>query len=129
MKMYPSCIVRQVLWCMGEHPLAVCGLWHHSMYAYSLNFCIAGIVDTPVGSLFTYQPGETWATFYDPFFQPTYEPKFATPELEAEAKELCGDDIFCLFDVAATGSMEIGLSTLRGGEEIEEITEVQIPGL
>ena len=80
-------------------------------------------------SLFTYQPGETWATFYDPFFQPTFQPKFANPKLEAEAKELCGDDIFCLFDVAATGNMDIGLSTLRGGQEIDEITEVQVPGL
>ena len=79
-------------------------------------------------SLFTYQPGETWATFYDPFFQPTYEPTFATPELEADANALCGDDIFCLFDVAATGDMDIGVSTLEGGREIQEITEIQIPG-
>ena len=80
-------------------------------------------------SLFTYQPGEIWATFYDPFFELTFQPTFADPEFEAEVNELCGDDIFCLFDVAATGDMDIGLSTLEGGQEIQEITELQIPGL
>ena len=88
-----------------------------------------GIVDTPVDSLFTYQPGESWATFYDPFYVPTYQPMFANPELESQANDLCGDDIFCLFDVAATGSMDIGLSTLEGGREIKEIAQLQIPGL
>ena len=77
-------------------------------------------------SLFTYQPGETWATFYDPFFEPTYHPKFSNPKLEAEAKELCGDDIFCLFDVAATGNIDIGLSTLTVGEEIQELSLIHI---
>ena len=80
-------------------------------------------------SLFNYQPGETWENFYDPFFEPTYQPTFANPELEAMAYELCGNDTFCLFDVAATGDMDIGLSTLEGGREIQEITELQIPGI
>ena len=89
---------------------------------------ILGIVDTPSDSLFTYQPGDNWATFYDPFYEPSYQPAFATPELEAEANDLCGDDVFCLFDVAASGDMDIGISTLKGGREIREIASLQIPG-
>lgn len=99
------------------------------MLSVPIIYIISGIIDTPLDSLFTYQPGETWENFYDPFFEPTYQPMFANPELEAMAYELCGNDTFCLFDVAATGDMDIGLSTLEGGREIQEITELQIPGI
>ena len=79
-------------------------------------------------SLFTYQPGENWATFYDPFFKPIYQLTFADLGLEDKAIKLCGEDTFCLFDVAATGDMDIGLSTLEGGREIQKIFDLQIPG-
>ena len=87
-----------------------------------------GIVDTPVASHFTYQPGETWKTFYDPFFEPIYQPVFADPGLEARAVELCGEDPFCQFDVAATSDIDIGQSTLEGGQLIQEITDLQVSG-
>ena len=34
------------------------------------------------------------------------------PELRAEAGQVCGDDISCLFDIAATKDVSIGASTL-----------------
>ena len=64
--------------------------------------------------MFTYAEETSHATFYSPVFMPTFAPQFDTPELAEEAAAMCGDDTFCLFDVAATGSMEIGLSTLLG---------------
>ena len=88
-----------------------------------------GIIDTPTASLFSYQPGESWATYYDPYFVPHYAPTFSDSSLEAEADALCGGDLFCLFDVAATGSMDIGLSTLEGGQEFERIMQFSIPGM
>ena len=79
--------------------------------------------------MFTYQPGESWTTYYDPFFVPTYQPVFSDPELESQATDLCGDDLFCLFDIAATGLVDIGISTVETGNTYEEILELQIPGI
>jgi len=43
--------------------------------------------------------------------------------------ELCKGDKFCLYDIATTGSMDIGLSTLNGSVRYEEIVETSKPGL
>ena len=93
-----------------------------------MHFPHVGIIDAPADSLFSYQPGESWATYYDPFFVPFYEPVFASPALEAQANEMCGDDTFCLFDIAATSRVEIGTSTLEGGQEFDEIANFSVPG-
>ena len=42
--------------------------------------------------------------------------------------ETCGGDIFCLFDVAATGRMDIGLSTLNGSQNFDELVKLSYPG-
>lgn len=88
-----------------------------------------GIIDSPLNSLFTYRPGESWVTFYDPYFVPVYIPVFSSAELERQANSLCGDDVQCLFDVAATGLVEIGQVALESGREFEEILQLQIPGI
>ena len=96
------------------------------VYVFFLN---AGIIDTPRERLFTYRPGENWATYYDPFFSPNYEPVFFHPVLEQVAVFLCGDNFFCLFDIATTEDIYIGLSTLLRCEEYREILELQIPSM
>ena len=40
---------------------------------------------------------------------------------------MCGDDKNCLFDVAATGRVDIGVATLEGSENFNEIVEMAIP--
>ena len=80
-------------------------------------------MDSPLDSLFTYRPGETWATFYDPNFTPIFRPVFSSSALEAQANATCGNDIQCLFDVAATGRLEIGEVSMEFGVEIEESLE------
>ena len=87
-----------------------------------------GLIDTPGKSLFTYQPVESWATYYDPFFQPSFKPEFENPQLDMEAVEICAEDEFCLFDIAATGNSEIGLSTHQTTQRLEELIELTIPG-
>lgn len=67
-------------------------------------------------------------TFYDPDFVPLYEPRFTNSTIQTEALEACGGDTFCLFDIAATGRMEVGLSTLSASQELEDIIEVSQPG-
>nr|XP_054962011.1 sushi domain-containing protein 2-like [Pan paniscus] len=53
---------------------------------------------------------------YQPKHDPTFEPLFPSettlnPSLAQEAAKLCGDDHFCNFDVAATGSLSTGTAT------------------
>lgn len=89
---------------------------------------IAGIINRTEDSLFTYTQDTSFATFYDPNFIPTFSPSFSLPTIESEAHAMCGDDTFCLFDVAATGSTEIGLSTLQGNIEFDTIVNMSLPG-
>ena len=43
--------------------------------------------------------------------------------------ETCGDDVFCLYDVATTGRMDIGLSTLNGSQDFDELVKLSYPGI
>jgi len=54
---------------------------------------------------------------------------FSDPVLEAEARLACNNDTFCLYDIATTGRMDIGLSTLDGSMRFEEILRLSYPGL
>ena len=53
---------------------------------------------------------------------------FNNSELEQNANEVCGDDQFCLFDVATTGHTEIGLATRDNVLRVEEIFELSLEG-
>ena len=66
--------------------------------------------------------------FYSPEFTPNYSPVFSDPELEANASTICGDDLFCLFDIAATGRIDIGMATLQGGINFNILVELSKPG-
>lgn len=86
-----------------------------------------GIIDDEADSLFTYAPGTRWSDFYDPNFSPMFQPVFDDPALAEEAKVTCGSDQFCLFDVAATKRLEVGMATMQGGEDFDRIVEMSIP--
>ena len=79
-------------------------------------------------SLFTYGEGEDWSTFYKPDFVPFFEPVFSDPLLEDQANTICGDDSFCLYDIAATGRTDIGISTFQANLELERIINNTLPG-
>ena len=81
----------------------------------------AGIIDNSTDSLFTYATGEDFTTFFDPAFNPEFQPTFSDPGLEAQASDICGDDAFCLFDIAATGRTDIGLATVVGSQTFDDI--------
>jgi deleted-in-malignant-brain-tumors protein 1 len=107
----------------GENPLSLGSTLQEIHYHFGLTW----IIDTPRGSLFSYPPDETWEIYYSPSFQPVFQPQFEDVETEMEANTLCGDDIFCLFDIAATGNTELGLSTLRTSQEIAELEKLSLP--
>ena len=97
------------------------------IYYFALIF-VSGIIDDPAESLFTYQDGQSWATYYSPSFIPVYDASFKDADLEAKAREVCDNDTFCLFDIAATGKVELGMSTHQGSQEFERIVELSAPG-
>lgn len=86
-----------------------------------------GIIDDEADSWFTYPSGSRWSDFYQPNFSPMFAATFDDPDLEAEAKEACGEDEFCLFDIAATRRVEIGMATMQGGEDFDRFVEMSVP--
>ena len=62
-------------------------------------------------------------------FTPLFMPVFVNESLEAEAKEACNNDTFCLYDIATTGRMDIGLSTLDGSRGFDEIVQLSYPSM
>ena len=100
---------------------------HLVMSIIRLHYHSVGIIDNPRDSLFTYQFGESWSTFYFPFFTPAYEPLFSDPSLKQKADEICGDDEFCKFDIAATGRVEIGETTNQAVQEVEKLINLSRP--
>ena len=97
------------------------------IYLYLIVVNLVGIIDDPSDSLFTYKFGQDWSTFYFPDFTPVYEPSFVDPVLEDKANEICGDDLFCKFDIAATGRVEIGEATYQGGQDFEQLVNLSKP--
>ena len=87
-----------------------------------------GFIDREELSLFTYKQNFSWESYYDPNFEPVFEPTFSDTALEQQAIETCGDDTFCIFDVATTGRMDIGMSTLNGSQDFEELVMLSYPG-
>ena len=88
------------------------------------SLALVGIIADPAQSLFTYGADGSWDTFYRPDYTPAFGVEFSDPELEEEARSICGDDDLCLFDIAATGDVNIGASTRESGKEQETITEL-----
>ena len=89
----------------------------------------AGIIDDPSDSLFTYGPAGGWDTFYQPLYEPLFEVQFSDPALRQDAENICGSDQLCLFDVAATGSINIGAATLDTVKEQVKVNELLKPGI
>ena len=89
---------------------------------------IAGIINDASNSLFAYNhPGNSFEGFRDTDFRPAFAPVFDDIELEMKADEICGDDQFCRFDIAATKNEDIGASTMVGGSNFDEIVQLAEP--
>ncbi len=69
---------------------------------------VLGIVDNPRQSLFTYGLNGDFDSYFDLNFVPAFEPVFTDPELEQQAQSICGNNKLCIFDIAATGDVNIG---------------------
>ena len=78
-------------------------------------------------TMFTYNEriGQSWESFYNPSYTPLFSFDTNDPILES----VCGNDTFCMYDIASTGSTQIGLSTLNSSKEYEEILELLYPSM
>ena len=77
--------------------------------------------------MFTYPSGQDWLSFHFPSFTPFYNVNFSNSALEQKANEICGDDKFCLFDIAATRRVEVGEATFSGGQVFEMLINMSQP--
>lgn len=80
-----------------------------------------GRVEKASRSLFPRIPQEQWDELNDPSFVPVFHPRFSTQELNATATTVCSGEEECLFDVAASGRLEVGLATLEFVKEYKKI--------
>ena len=76
-----------------------------------------------------YNNGDSFNSYYDPDFVPLFETQFATDELEQQANNICGSDEFCLFDIAASGKVEIGMATKKGSDNFEMLQKLSKPSI
>lgn len=90
-------------------------------------YCYIGIIDDPLDSLFTYRFGEDWSTFYHPSFIPLYNVTFGNSSLEELANEICKNDEFCKYDIAATGRREVGEATYKSVQDFEQLIDLSQP--
>lgn len=89
-------------------------------------YCI-GIINSSSDSLFTYDSSSSFNSYYDPGFTPVFNPQFNNSELEAMAVSICGENTACLFDIAVTGRVDIGMSTIEQVQIIQEIETLSQP--
>ncbi|CAB4032217.1 Hypothetical predicted protein [Paramuricea clavata] len=77
-------------------------------------------------TMFTYRIGNSYDSFLDLDFTPVFMDEtnslFSNSTLEQEARNVCGDNAECLFDIAVTGKTSIGEATLELFDELEERT-------
>ncbi|XP_066293398.1 sushi domain-containing protein 2-like [Branchiostoma lanceolatum] len=74
-------------------------------------------------SLFSYGPGESYSGFSDVGFIPSFETPPVTPEFQAAAEDVCGDNQACLYDVLVTGRLSIANVSIRAVQEYTEQIE------
>ena len=85
-------------------------------------------------SLFTYEEGKNHSSYFDvgyvPVFLDTDNLVFANVGLGEQARDACGDNKQCLFDIYTTGKVSIGLASKQAVESfIAVINDTETPGL
>ncbi len=73
-------------------------------------------MDSPQESLFTYGLNGDFDSYFDLNFVPAFKPIFTDSDLEEQAQSICRDNKLCIFDIAATGDVNIGSSTMESVE-------------
>ncbi|XP_078619241.1 mucin-like protein [Branchiostoma floridae x Branchiostoma japonicum] len=83
--------------------------------------------DGPKKSIFHYNTGESSSNFTSANFVPKFtdDVTFSDPDLEKRARDICGDDTSCLFDVAEMGDIEVGRAEVEDEQNFEDEMSIQ----
>ena len=91
-----------------------------------LNFFYTGRINA-TDSLFTYIPGQSATTFDNTAFSPVFDVSDLPFANMSGVAELCGNSLECLFDVGATGDLEVGQVAVEVQITYNETVEVSQP--
>ena len=78
-------------------------------------------------SLFTYIVGQSASTFDNPSFTPVFDATDLPFANMPGVAEVCGDSLECLFDVGATGNLDVGRAAVDVHNTYNETVEVSQP--
>ena len=84
-------------------------------------------------SLFTYEEGKSHASYFDAAYVPIFLDQedlvFDNATLGQQARDVCGDNKQCLFDIHTTGKVSIGRASKQAVELfIAVISDAETPG-
>lgn len=93
-----------------------CELYTHSQLmtgCYSCTLLLVGRIGTAAESILYYHEDFSFATYDDPSFTPAFGISALEDDsaLNTQAHEVCDGDYSCLFDIARTGSVTVGILT------------------
>ncbi|XP_062583116.1 sushi domain-containing protein 2-like [Saccostrea cucullata] len=77
-------------------------------------------------SLFTYEPGKSFADYHKPSFRPVFESSISVTE---EVRAVCGEDKDCIFDFFVTGSRDIAEQSRTFQKQFQESQEAAVIGI
>jgi len=88
---------------------------------------------TANNSLFTYDEGKSHSSYFDagyvPIFLDQNDMAFDNATLGQQARDVCGDNKQCLFDIHTTGKVSIGMASKKAVESfVAVINETETPG-
>ena len=98
--------------------------------------CLTGATSAN-DSLFTYEEGKDHSSYFDVGYLPIFLDQddfdnltlFDNVTLGEEARDVCGDNKQCLFDIYTTGKVSMGLASVRAVESfIAVINDLETPG-
>ena len=100
---------------------------------HNVNVIILTGATSASDSLFTYEEGTDHSFYFDvgylPIFLDQSDLVFDNPFLEEQARDVCGDNKQCLFDIHTTGKVSIGLASMRALEYfLAVISDTETPG-
>ena len=72
---------------------------------------------TKAESLFVYKNGTSYEYYQDYDFVPQFRASFSSPEEEARAREICGNNSQCLYDYSQTQDSQFAANTRRIDEK------------
>ena len=103
-----------------------------TLYHYLRHISIPGAT-TAKNSLFTYDEGKSHASYFDVGYVPMFfnqeDLVFDNATLGQQARDVCGDNKQCLFDIHTTGKVSIGRASKQAVQSfVAAIKVAETPG-